>query len=56
QVEGGFEISAVKLILKAKVPGATQQQFDELTKQVKEGCPVSKVLNAKITLEASLVS
>ena len=33
QVEGGFEISAVKLILKAKVPGATQQQFDELTQQ-----------------------
>ncbi|WP_122571166.1 OsmC family protein [Pseudomonas viridiflava] len=56
QVEGGFEISAVKLILKAKVPGATQQQFDELTKQAKEGCPVSKVLNANITLEATLLS
>lgn len=56
QVEGGFEISAVKLILKAKVPGATQQQFDELTQQAKEGCPVSKVLNANITLEATLLS
>ncbi|MEE4104748.1 OsmC family protein [Pseudomonas viridiflava] len=56
QVEGGFEISAVKLILKAKVPGATQQQFDELTKQAKEGCPVSKVLNANITLDATLLS
>lgn len=56
QVEGGFEISAVKLILKAKVPGATQQQFDELTQQAKEGCPVSKVLNANITLDATLLS
>ncbi|WP_122440306.1 OsmC family protein [Pseudomonas viridiflava] len=56
QVEGGFEISAVKLILKAKVPGATQQQFDELTKQAKEGCPVSKVLNANVTLDATLLS
>ncbi|AVB17903.1 OsmC family protein [Pseudomonas syringae USA007] len=55
QVEGGFAISAVHLVLKAKVPGATQEQFDELTKKAKEGCPVSKVLNAKITLDATLV-
>lgn len=56
QVEGGFAISAVHLILKAKVPGATQEQFDDLTRQAKEGCPISKVLNAKITLDATLVS
>ncbi len=56
QVEGGFAISAVHLILKAKVPGATQEQFDDLTRQAKEGCPVSKVLNAKVTLDATLVS
>ncbi|MGO2711846.1 MAG: OsmC family protein [Pseudomonas helleri] len=54
QVEGGFAITAVHLILKAKIPGATQQQFDELTKKAKEGCPVSKVLNATITLDATL--
>lgn len=56
QVEGGFAISAVHLILKAKVPGASQEKFDELTKAAKEGCPVSKVLNAKITLDATLLS
>ncbi len=56
QVEGGFAITAVHLILKAKVPNATQQQFDELTKKAKEGCPVSKVLNATITLDATLLS
>jgi len=56
QVEGGFAISAVHLTLKAKVPGATQEQFDKLTKMAKEGCPVSKVLNAKITLDATLVN
>ncbi|MCJ2373950.1 OsmC family protein [Pseudomonas sp. RGM 3321] len=56
QVEGGFAISAVHLVLKAKVPGATQKQFDELTEKAKEGCPVSKVLNAKITLDATLLS
>ena len=54
QVDGGFAITAVHLILKAKIPGATQQQFDERTKKAKEGCPVSKVLNAKITLDATL--
>src|SRR5512146_431743 len=47
QVEGGFAITAVKLILKAKIPGATQAQFEELSNKAKEGCPVSKVLNAK---------
>jgi lipoyl-dependent peroxiredoxin len=56
QVDGGFSITAVHLTLKAKVPGATQEQFDRLTKAAKEGCPVSKVLNAKITLDATLVS
>ncbi len=56
QVDGGFAITAVHLILKAKVPGATQEQFTELTTKAKEGCPVSKVLNAKITLDATLVA
>ena len=56
QVEGGFAITAVHLILKAKIPGASQAQFDELSKKAKEGCPVSKVLNATITLDATLVN
>ena len=54
--DDGFAITAVHLVLKAKVPGATQQQFDELTTKAKLGCPVSKVLNAKITLDATLLS
>jgi osmotically inducible protein OsmC len=56
QVEGGFAITAVHLVLKAKIPGASQAQFDELSKKAKEGCPVSKVLNAKISLDATLVN
>ncbi|AMB86222.1 osmotically inducible protein OsmC [Pseudomonas agarici] len=55
QVDGGFAITAVHLILKAKIPGASQGQFDELTSKAKDGCPVSKVLNAKITLDATLL-
>ena len=56
EVDGGFAITAVHLTLKAKVPGATQEQFTALTNKAKEGCPVSKVLNAKITLDATLIS
>jgi lipoyl-dependent peroxiredoxin len=56
QVEGGFEISAVHLTLKAKIPGTDQKTFEELAGKAKAGCPLSKVLKANITLEASLVT
>jgi osmotically inducible protein OsmC len=56
QVEGGFEISAVHLTLKAKIPGADQKTFEELAGKAKAGCPLSKVLKANITLDASLVT
>ncbi|KIY40491.1 peroxiredoxin OsmC [Pseudomonas sp. 10-1B] len=51
----GFAITAVHLVLRAKVPGASEAQFLEIANKAKEGCPVSKVLNAKITLDAALV-
>ena len=54
--DDGFAITAVHLILKAKIPGASQAQFDELSKKAKEGCPVSKVLNAKISLDGQLIT
>ena len=54
QVEGGFAITAVHLTLKAKIPGIDQAEFEELTAKAKAGCPVSKVLKANITLDASL--
>src|SRR5580693_7321933 len=56
QVEGGFEISAVHLTLRAKVPGADQATFEKLTGMAKAGCPVSKLLNTTITLDATLVA
>ncbi len=45
----GFAITAVHLVLRAKVPGASEAQFLEIANKAKEGCPVSKVLNAKIS-------
>jgi osmotically inducible protein OsmC len=56
QVEGGYAITAVHLTLKAKVPGADQATFEKLAGMAKTGCPVSKLLKAEITLDASLVS
>ena len=52
----GFAITAIHLILKAKVPGTDDAQFQELAGKAKAGCPVSKVLNAQISLDATLVS
>ncbi|WP_291159877.1 OsmC family protein [Gemmatimonas sp. UBA7669] len=54
QKDGGFAITKVHLTLKAKVPGITEAQFQELAGAAKAGCPVSKVLNAEITLAATL--
>ena len=50
----GFSITAIALTLKAKVPGADEQQFQQIANQAKEGCPVSRVLNAQISLDATL--
>ncbi len=54
KVEGGFEISAVHLTLRAKIPGAERAAFEKAVEAAKTGCPVSKVLNATITLEGIL--
>jgi osmotically inducible protein OsmC len=55
KVADGFSISAVHLTLQAKIPGADKATFDELTAKAKAGCPVSKLLNATITLDATLL-
>jgi lipoyl-dependent peroxiredoxin len=55
QVEGGWSISAVHLSLTARVPGATQAVFESLAAKAKAGCPVSKVLKAEISLDATLL-
>lgn len=52
----GFAITAIKLTMSAKIPNIDQAKFEELANKAKEGCPVSKVLNADITLEATLES
>lgn len=52
----GFAITASHLTLEAKIPGIDQAKFDELVRMAEKGCPVSKVLNATITLDATLLA
>jgi lipoyl-dependent peroxiredoxin len=52
----GFAITAVHLEVRARVPGADRQAFDRAANAAKTGCPVSKVLNASITMDAQLES
>jgi osmotically inducible protein OsmC len=54
QEAGGWRIAAVLLSLRARVPGIERARFDELAQAAKANCPVSRVLNAGITLEATL--
>ncbi len=52
---GGFKISKSALTLTAKVPGLDKAKFDELSGNAEKGCPVSKLLKAEITLDATLL-
>jgi osmotically inducible protein OsmC len=54
KIDGGFAITAIHLDLVAKIPGADRQAFETAANSAKEGCPVSKVLNANITLSSRL--
>ena len=51
----GFAITMSHLDVKAKVPGATQEAFDEAVQAAKTGCPVSKLYKTNITLSSKLL-
>ena len=50
----GFKISKSHLTLRANVPGIEQAKFEELARAAEKNCPVSKVLNAEISMEFTL--
>ncbi|MEJ7616543.1 MAG: OsmC family protein [Pyrinomonadaceae bacterium] len=54
KTEAGFTITAVHLDVTARVPSADQQAFAAAADKAKATCPVSRVLNATITMEARL--
>ena len=56
KTDAGFTITAVHLDVSVKIPGADQKKFDEAAQNAKTGCPVSRVLNANITMRAQLAA
>lgn len=56
KTDAGFSITTVHLDLKARVGGLDQAGFQKAAEAAKAGCPVSRVLNAKISLDAKLLS
>ncbi|MGP8152586.1 MAG: OsmC family protein [Smithella sp.] len=54
KIDAGFAITAVHLDVRAKVPGADTKAFETAANNAKAGCPVSRLLNAKITMDARL--
>ena len=51
----GFKITRSALTLRASVPGLDEATFNELAEAAEKNCPLSKVINAEITLDAKLV-
>lgn len=53
-VDDGFAITGIHLDVAAAVPGADHDAFQSAAEKAKAGCPVSKALNTKITMDARL--
>jgi lipoyl-dependent peroxiredoxin len=54
QVAGGFAVTSSHLTTAVKIPNADKAAFQKAADDAKAGCPISKLLNAKITLEATV--
>ena len=54
KVGAGFEITTSHLTVTARIPGADDAKFQEIASRAKTGCPVSRLLKARITMDARL--
>jgi lipoyl-dependent peroxiredoxin len=54
KLEAGWTLTAVHLDVTAKIPNATVAAFEAAAGSAKSGCPISRVLNTKITMDAKL--
>jgi osmotically inducible protein OsmC len=55
KLEQGWTVTAVHLDVSAEVPGVDAAKFEEIANNAKTGCPISRLLNAKITMTAKLL-
>jgi len=56
KTDAGFTITAIHLDVKARIPNGDRAKFEEAANNAKKGCPVSRVLNANITMNATLAA
>ena len=56
KTDAGFTVTGVHLDVTARVPGIDQAAFDTAASNAKTGCPISRLLNANITMDAKLES
>ena len=56
KVADGFAVTKSHLVVRAKIPNATQEAFATAAGNAKAGCPISKLLRAEITMDAALES
>ena len=54
RTDAGFTVTSSHLDVHAKIPGASKEAFDKAAGNAKAGCPISRLLNAKITMAATL--
>jgi len=56
KTDEGFTVTTLDLEMEASIPKIDQKRFEEIANKAKAGCPISRLLNAKITLKARLKS
>ncbi len=56
KTDAGFTITAIHLDVRARIPGADREAFEKAANNAKAGCPVSRLLNAQVTMDAKLES
>jgi osmotically inducible protein OsmC len=54
KTDAGFTVTNIHLDVTAKIPGASQEAFDTAANNAKKGCPISRLLNTEITMDAKL--
>jgi osmotically inducible protein OsmC len=54
KTDAGFTVTNVHLDVNAKIPGADKQAFETAANNAKKGCPISRLLNTNITMDAKL--
>ena len=55
KTDAGFTITSIHLTVRCRIPGADAEKFQTAAENAKKGCPISRVLNTTITMDAALV-